>query len=430
MLGFDGRGRALLGCAVVLAAFALTTSHSFADSSTTSLTSTPNPSLSGQSVTIEAVVRPVAGGAITGTVTFKDGSTDISGAVAAGTGGLGFPLIAGSEAHTCALQGGGGAKCWGLEGLLGDNSSSSNNTPVNVSGLAGAIAIGAGYLRACALTDVGGVKCWGYNANGELGDGTTTYRAAPVDVHGVDNVGLLEGIKAIGVGYQHTCAVTDSGGVKCWGYNGGGQLGDGTPTVRYTPVDVVGVGGIGLLDDVKAVAGGSLHTCALTNAGGVKCWGSNGSFGQLGNGNFDISLTPVNAIVWTSKDQDGSGLGVYGQRYNSLRAKAGGEFRVNTVVGNNQWQPSVAGFADTGFAVVWTSQNQDGFGNGVYAQAYNAAGQRVQVEFRVNTTAQSDQWQPQATAFSTGNFLTAWSSKNPANAVPGIYGQRLSVGGL
>src|SRR3954470_3148230 len=96
--------------------------------------------------------------------------------------------------------------------------------------------ISAGQYHTCALTTGGGVKCWGYNAYGQLGDGTTTTRSAPIDV-----TGLTSRVSAVAAGGYHTCALTIAGAVKCWGYNGSSQVGDGTATDRLAAVDVSGL---------------------------------------------------------------------------------------------------------------------------------------------------------------------------------------------
>ncbi len=193
--------------------------------------------------------------------------------------------ITGGEDHTCAISSSGGAKCWGYggEGQLGNGDARSQYRPVNVLELASGVrAISAGMRHTCALTSVGGVKCWGSNSNGNIGDGTNIQRNVPVNVND-----LTSGVTAIAMGGYHGCALTAIGGVKCWGYNDGGQLGDGTTTSNSTPVDVKG-----LTQGVRAIVSGFLHSCALTVTGAVQCWGYN-SNGQLGNGTTNQSTVPV-----------------------------------------------------------------------------------------------------------------------------------------
>jgi hypothetical protein len=175
---------------------------------------------------------------------------------------------------------------------LGDGTTDNQNTPVDVSGLSsGVAALTAGsdrytlyHTHTCAVTTSGGVKCWGYNNNGQLGDGTTDDNHTPVDVRS-----LSSGVTGAAAGEAHTCVLTIRGGVRCWGYNAYGQLGDSTNTSKRTPVEVNG-----LSTGVAAISTGGFHTCALTTTGGVKCWGSNRD-GQLGDGNA-WRTTPVDVV--------------------------------------------------------------------------------------------------------------------------------------
>jgi alpha-tubulin suppressor-like RCC1 family protein len=136
---------------------------------------------------------------------------------------------------------------------------------------AAAVSLAVGSKHVCVLTTSGGVRCWGDNQYGQLGDGTQIGRSAPVDV-----IGLQSGVAAITTSGNHTCALTSAGAVKCWGKNGSGQLGDASTENRLAPVDVVGLG-----SGVTGISAGSGHTCAVTGAGAVKCWGFNFS-GQVG----------------------------------------------------------------------------------------------------------------------------------------------------
>jgi alpha-tubulin suppressor-like RCC1 family protein len=118
----------------------------------------------------------------------------------------------------------------------------------------------------------GEVWCWGSNSKGQLGDGTTTNRLKPVKVRG-----LSTNVVDIALGSLHTCALTSAGRVECWGSNGSGQLGDGTKVDRLEPVEVWKLKG------VTSITAGFAHTCARTSGAIIKCWGLN-LYGQLGDG--------------------------------------------------------------------------------------------------------------------------------------------------
>ncbi len=97
----------------------------------------------------------------------------------------------------------------------------------------------------------------------QLGDGTNVGKLVPTAV-----AGLASGVKAVSAGNVNSCALTTAGGVKCWGNNFSGQIGDGTVNEAYTPVDVSG-----LASGVSSITVGGFHVCAITSAGGAKCWG-------------------------------------------------------------------------------------------------------------------------------------------------------------
>lgn len=221
-----------------------------------------------------------------GTTIQRTTPVNVSG-LSSGVSGIGAGTL-----HSCAVLTSGGVKCWGYNfaGALGNGTTTDSSTPVTVTGLTGAMAVSAGGYHTCALLTSGAVKCWGDNFGGQLGDGTTTTRLTPVSVSG-----LSSGVTEIATGKYHSCAKLAAGGGKCWGLNVNGELGDGTTTQRNTPVDISGLtSGVGVV-----AAGGGQHTCAALTIGGVKCWGYNGA-GELGDGTTNNSTLPVNVLLPTT----------------------------------------------------------------------------------------------------------------------------------
>ena len=205
-------------------------------------------------------------------------SSGVSAADADNVSGLsGVTAITAGAQHTCALASG-AVYCWGYNayGQLGDNTTTNRSVPVQAIA-SSAIAIVAGDYHTCAIISGGQARCWGANFYGQLGDGTTTQRTTPTNVSGVTTAA------SIAAGTLHSCAGLGDGSVKCWGY--GSALGNGTGNDSTTPVTV------GNLSGASGVRAGAYHTCALTG-GGLKCWGSNAS-GQLGNGGFTNTLSAV-----------------------------------------------------------------------------------------------------------------------------------------
>jgi len=148
------------------------------------------------------------------------------------------------------------------------NTSGGGMTPVPIMGLASAVQVTGGLDTGCVVTTSSGVKCWGWGEHGQIGNGGTSDAVVPTDV-----TGLTTGVRSVASGGTHTCALLTSGGVECWGENSYGELGDGSTTDSTLPVQVSGLGGGDGGDAIVAITAGDFNTCALTSAGGVKCWG-------------------------------------------------------------------------------------------------------------------------------------------------------------
>ena len=134
-------------------------------------------------------------------------------------------------------------------------------------------------------------------------------------------------------------------------------------------------------------------------------------------------------VTWQSKDQDFSNWGVFAQRYDAAGAAVGSEFLVNTSWSGEQKEPSIAALDDGGFVVVWQSKDQDGDNWGVYAQRYDAAGNRVEFEFQVNQETTNQQSDPSVSTLPDGSFIVTWQSKEQDGDNWGIYGRRFSADG-
>ena len=269
----------LLGVVLTLAGYG----PSFAIStksipSTSMVGASPNPSIYGQSVTLQAAVESAAGLA-TGQAAFTaDGSQSLgSASLAADT----FSVVTGGGSHSCGLTSGGAVQCWGRNGHgeIGDGTTEDKPTPRTVIA-SGATAIAAGSFYTCAVVN-GAVECWGNNGQGQLGDGTTNESHVPVATS------ITSGATAIAAGEIHTCAVV-SGAVECWGYNGNGQIGDGTNTDSNVPVAT------SIASGATAIAAGEIHTCAVVS-GAVECWGHN-NYGQVSGALGGPRLAPFATI--------------------------------------------------------------------------------------------------------------------------------------
>ena len=150
--------------------------------------------------------------------------------------GVTFASVTAGGLHTCGLSPEGAAYCWGdnTRGQLGHGGGS---TPTAVATPAGVTfaSVTAGGFHTCGLTPEGAAYCWGRNSEGQLGDGTGTQQGTPTSV----SIPIGVTLASLAVGVYHTCGVTPAGAAYCWGDNANGQLGDGTTSDQLSPVAVV-----------------------------------------------------------------------------------------------------------------------------------------------------------------------------------------------
>jgi alpha-tubulin suppressor-like RCC1 family protein len=204
----------------------------------------------------------------------------------------GVTAVSAGGAHSLALKSDGTVWAWGrnLEAQLGDGTLTARSRAVRIEAqpgvpLTGATAVSAGSVHSLALMKDSTVRAWGTNWDGQLGDGTNDPRIRPIQV--IKQPGIpLTGATSVFAGCSHNLALMDDGTVWTWGWNGEGQLGNGTTVQSATPVQVT------WLDDITAISAGMAHSLALRNDDTVWAWGFN-LHGQLGVPNIQISNVPL-----------------------------------------------------------------------------------------------------------------------------------------
>ena len=188
------------------------------------------------------------------------------------------------DSHTCALTNNGTMMCWGYnsQGQLGDGTTNNSYIPVSIDfDVKRAVAISAGGEHTCALLDDARAHCWGWNDRGQLGDGTLLSQSTPTEITTDSNV------TAIATGERHTCGLLDNSSIMCWGNNADGQLGDNSTSNSSIPQYVH----TNTSFDAVSLTAGISHTCAVSSSGDVQCWGDNQP-DQLGDGTGNASLVP------------------------------------------------------------------------------------------------------------------------------------------
>ena len=134
-------------------------------------------------------------------------------------------------------------------------------------------------------------------------------------------------------------------------------------------------------------------------------------------------------VAWQSDGQDGSGFGIFARRYDAAGEPIGDEIRVNTTTAGRQQNPALAAAPDGGFVIAWQSDGQDGSGLGIYAQRYDAAGEPLGDEVRVNAFTPLDQLNPAVAMDADGGFLVTWQSTAQDGSGAGIFAQRFGADG-
>ncbi|MCK5924034.1 MAG: hypothetical protein KAG66_24080, partial [Methylococcales bacterium] len=210
---------------------------------------------------------------------------------------------------------------------------------------------------------------------------------------------------------SQVAALNDGGFVVTWTSQTSGTAGDGS--------------GLGVFGQRYDASGATVNAEFQVNTEFTSTQ-NDSSVAGLSDGGFIVS--------WTSTSSgtagDGSANGVFAQRYDNTGVKAGLEFQVNTETANAQDESAVTGLAGGGFVIAWTSTGQDGSADGVYAQRFDAVGNAVDAEFRVNESTVNSQFDATITALSDGGFVIAWTDNGSLDGSGhGVFGQQYDNNG-
>jgi hypothetical protein len=251
------------------------------------------------------------------------------------------------------------------------------------------------------LADGGWVVTW--SSLGQDGDGNGIYQQRYTADGSKTGVETPVNTYTTGLQYESTVtALADGGWVVTWETD---NL-DGNDTAVY--------------QQRYAADGGKTGADALVNTYTTKGQGAP-TVTALADGGW--------VVTWTSDGQDGSSYGIYQQRYDALGGKAGAETLVNTYVTGLQYSSTVTGLADGGWVVTWSSSNQDGSGVGIYQQRYDVDGGKDGGETRVNTFTTGDQGHAAVTALADGGWVVTWTSNGQDGDFDGVYQQRYAADG-
>lgn len=229
-----------------------------------------------------------------------------------------------------------------------------------------AIEAGGGFT--CALTSAGGVKCWGRNTTGQLGNRTNTNSVLPVDVFGLES-----GVVQVSVGTSHACAVSDSGTVQCWGSNQDGQLGVGQGSDSNYPIAVPA------LSQVESISLGIYSGCAHLTTGGLNCWGDL-STELLTTGVTSVSVGyEFSCVVLTSGPAQCAGDNSAGQLGNGTENNVTRRSSYETVLGLESGVKAIAAgglfacaLTDNGEVLCWGDNESQQLGGGSSASEIHA----------------------------------------------------------